>query len=79
MTITRRADGVWELRTREGQLVGAGDLHTIVTLWARTRRQGWSTVPFGQPMQGNGAARTVECTRCHDCQCRACARPDNIR
>ncbi len=71
MTITRIADGCWELRTRHGTLVTIGDLYTVVNVWARLRREGWSDVPYGQPALIDGR-RTIECTERHDCQCRAC-------
>lgn len=74
MTITRRSDGIWELRTREGTLLGTGDLYSMVTLWTRMRRDGWSTVPFGEPAFVGGRA-TIECTATHDCRCRACNHP----
>jgi hypothetical protein len=72
MTITRRPDGVWELRTREGQLAGTGELPAMINLWARMRRDGWSVVPFGDPARGIDGRRTVECTGRNDCACRAC-------
>ena len=72
MTITHRPDGAWELRTREGQLVGTGELTAMVSLWARMRRDGWSVVPFGEPARKMDGRHTVECTRRHDCVCRAC-------
>jgi hypothetical protein len=71
MTITRTADGCWELRTRHRTLVATGDLYAVVNAWARLRREGWSDVPRGQPALIDGR-RTIECTECHDCQCRAC-------
>jgi hypothetical protein len=76
MTITRTAAGVWELRTRHGILIGTGDLYAVVTLWARMRHAGWSDVLYGQPaVHPLTGTRTVECTGCHDCQCRACSTP----
>jgi hypothetical protein len=76
MTISRTTAGEWELRTRHGVLIGTGDLYTVVTLWARMRRHGWSDVPYGQPtVHPITGERTVECTGCHDCGCRACANP----
>ena len=42
MTITRISPGVWELRTRHGTLIATGDLHTVVNVWAKTRRDGRS-------------------------------------
>ncbi len=76
MTITRVADGVWELRTRHGQLIGRGDLYTVIMLWARTRRDGWSDVAHGQPATNPlSGRRTVECAEAHDCQCRAGSTP----
>jgi hypothetical protein len=74
VTITRRRDGTWELRTREGTLLGTGDLYWMVTLWTRIRRDGWSTVPFGEPAHVNGRT-TTECTAIHDCRCRRCNHP----
>ncbi len=71
MTITRIAEGCWELRTRYGTLVATGDLYTVVKVWARLRREGWSDVPYGRPAFVNGR-RTIECTMRHDCECRAC-------
>ncbi len=71
MTITRTADGCWELRTRHGTLVATGDLYTVINAWARMRREGFSDVPYGQPALIAGR-RTIECTERHDCQCRAC-------
>ena len=71
MTITRTADGCWELRTRYGTLVATGDLYTVINAWARMRREGFSDVPYGQPALIDGR-RTIECTERHDCQCRAC-------
>jgi hypothetical protein len=49
MTITRIGPGLWELRSRHGALFGTGDLHAVVTLCARMRREGWSDVLYGQP------------------------------
>jgi hypothetical protein len=46
MTITRTADGCWELRTRYGTLIATGDLYTLINTWARMRRAGWSDVPL---------------------------------
>ncbi len=71
MTITRTAEGCWELRTRHGTLLATGDLYTVINACARMRREGWSEVPYGQPTIVNGR-RTIECTERHDCQCRAC-------
>ncbi len=71
MTIARVTDGCWELRSGHGTLIATGDLYTVVTMWARLRREGWSDVPYGQPAIVNGR-RTIECTAEHDCQCRAC-------
>jgi hypothetical protein len=72
MTITRIAPGLWELRSRHGALFGTGDLYTVVTLWARMRREGWSDIPYGQPAFNQNGRRTIECTRTRDCACRAC-------
>ena len=74
MTITRISPGVWELRTRHGTLIATGDLYTIVTLWARMRHDGWCEIPYGQQQTLDGRP-SVECTGCHDCQCRACTSP----
>ena len=80
MMITRTAAGVWELRTRHGTLIGTGDLYTVVTLWARMRSAGWSDVPYGHPaVNPLTRMRTVECTCCHDCQCRACTTPSMLQ
>ena len=49
MTITRISPGVWELRTRHGTLIATGDLHTVVNVWAKLRRDGWSDVAHGHP------------------------------
>ena len=73
MTITRIAEGCWELRTRYGTLITTGDLYTVINVWARLRRAGWSDVPYGEPAVSDGR-RTIECTARHDCQCRACNR-----
>jgi hypothetical protein len=62
MTITRISPGVWELRTRHGTLIGTGDLYTIVTLWARMRRDGWCEIPYG-PQQTLDGRPSVECSR----------------
>jgi hypothetical protein len=70
MTITRISPGVWELRTRHGTLIATGDLHTVVNVWAKLRRDGWSDLPYGHP-RADGRP-TVECTCRHDCRCRAC-------
>jgi hypothetical protein len=68
VTITRFAPGVWELRTQHGQLIGRGDLYTVITLWARVRREGWSDLPYGQPATSPlSGRRTVECAEAHDC------------
>jgi hypothetical protein len=73
MTITYIRPGLWELRTRHGQLVDRGELHRMVTLWARMVRAGWSDTPYGQPaIHPLTGARTTECTIRHDCECRAC-------
>ena len=48
MTITRISPGVWELRTRHGTLIATGDLHTVVNVWAKTRRDG-SVRPTARP------------------------------
>ena len=75
MTITRTPTGQWELHTREGQLVGRGDLNTIISLWVRMLRDGWSPIPFGQPATAPlSGRRTVECTATEHCPCRACRR-----
>ncbi len=79
MTITPVAPGVWELRTRHGQLIGRGDLYTVITLWARVRREGWSDLPYGQPATSPlSGRRTVECAEAHDCQCRAGSTPARL-
>jgi hypothetical protein len=65
--ITRISPGVWELRTRHGTLIATGDLHTVVTVWAKLRR---SDVACGHP-RADGRP-TVECTFGPDCRCRAC-------
>ena len=49
MTITRISPGVWELRTRHGTLIATGDLHTVVNVWAKLRRDGWSDLPLRPP------------------------------
>ncbi|MGH3263822.1 MAG: hypothetical protein ACRDNS_17720 [Trebonia sp.] len=80
MTITRTNWGVWELRTRHGTLLGTGDLYSVVTLWAQMRRHGRSDVPYGQPaVDPLTGRRTVECTGCHDCRCRACTSPPMLQ
>jgi hypothetical protein len=71
MTMTRIAGGWWELRSRYGTPLAFGTLETVITAWPRLRREGWSDVAYGQPVFVNGR-RTVECTGCDDCQCRAC-------
>jgi hypothetical protein len=70
MTITRISPGVWELRTRHGTLIATGDLHTVVDVWAKLHRDGWSDPPYGHP-RADGRP-TVECTCRHHCRCRAC-------
>ena len=70
MTITRISPGRWELRTRHGTLIATGDLHTVVNVWAKLRRDGWPDLPYGHP-RADGQP-TVECTCRHDCRCRAC-------
>jgi hypothetical protein len=78
MTITRTSTGIWELRSRHGTLLGTGDLYTVVTLWARMRREGWPDTPDGQPaIDPLTGKRTVKCTCWHDCHCRACTNPAN--
>jgi hypothetical protein len=72
MTITRIAPGLWELRSRHGALFGTGDLYTVVKLWARMRREGWSDIPYGPPACDRTGRRTIECTCTHDCARRAC-------
>jgi hypothetical protein len=62
MTITRIRPGVWELHTRHGTLIATGDLYTIVTLWARMRRDGWCEIPYGQQRTLDGRP-SVECNR----------------
>jgi hypothetical protein len=47
MTITQIASGAWELRTRHGQLVARGDLHTVITLWAEITRRESANPPVG--------------------------------
>jgi hypothetical protein len=47
MTITRISPGVWELRTRHDTLIATGDLYTVVNVWAKLRRDGWSDLPYG--------------------------------
>ncbi len=64
---------MWELHARYGTLITSGDLYTVATAWTRMRRAGRPTVRYGEPAIINGR-RTVECTQCHDCQCRACNR-----
>ena len=54
MTITRISPGVWELRTRHGTLIATGDLHTVVNVWAKLRRDGWSDVAHGHPRADRG-------------------------
>lgn len=73
MTLSRRPDGLWELRTREGQLAGAGALTAMIARRDRMRRDGWSTVPFGQPSRTIDGRLTVECTEAYRCDCRACS------
>jgi hypothetical protein len=70
MTITRISPGVWELRTRHDTLIATGDLHTIVNMWAKQRRDGWSDLPYGHPRADGGP--TVKCAMTHDYRCRAC-------
>ena len=72
MMITRIGPRVWELRSRHGAPFGRGDLYTVVTLWARMRREGWCDTPYGQPEFDGTGRRTIECTCTHDCACRAC-------
>lgn len=66
MTITRIAPGLWELRNRHGAPFGTGDLDTVVTLWARMRREGWNDISYGQPAFNQNGQRTIECTRTRD-------------
>ena len=49
MTITRISPGVWELRTRHGTLIATGDLHTVVNVWVKLRRDGRSDLRYGHP------------------------------
>jgi len=76
MTIIRVGPGVRELRGHHGDIYGRGDLYTMVTLWVRLKREGWPDVPYGQPaIDPVTGSRTIECTCCRDCQCRACTSP----
>ena len=72
MMITRIGPRVWELRSRHGAPFGRGDLYTVVTLWARMRREGSCDTRYGQPEFDGTGRRTIECTCTHDCACRAC-------
>jgi hypothetical protein len=70
MTITRISPGVWELRTRRGTLIATGDLHVVVNVWAKLRRDGSPDVAYGHPRAHRRP--TVQCAMTHNCRCRAC-------
>lgn len=71
MTITCISPGVWELRSRHGTVIATGDLYTVVKVWAKLRREGWSDLPYRHP-RAVGPPTTGECTSPHDCRCSTC-------